>query len=389
MNQYATPAQAAEARHLLQVYGQIAIEPTGADGVYLHCGDRRVLDLYGGHAVAVLGYRHPELLAALDGQAKELFFQSNAVALDVRARAADALIDLAPDNLERVFFANSGAEANENALRLACRLTGRKRVVAIEHGFHGRTAGAGAVTWGSTDRWYGFPALPFDVDYIPRDVVGQVTEKVTGDTAAVIVELVQGVAGAYDLNPAFVGAIADACNKAGALLIVDEVQSGVGRCGAPFASDLYGVQPDLLTAAKSLGGGFPCAALLTTAAIAAELRPGDLGTTFGGGPLACALIETVLRVIRRDGLAERARELHEQLRAALPLGPVTGIQGKGLLAGLCCSRSAREVQGELLAADILTGSSTDPGVVRLLPPLILESRHIDQLLDALATLPAE
>ena len=170
MNQYATPAQAAEARHLLQVYPQLAIEPTGSDGVYLHCGDRRVLDLYGGHAVAALGYKHPELLAAMDSQAKTLFFQSNAVALDVRARAADALIDFAPDNLERVFFANSGAEANENALRLACRLTGRTRVVAIEHGFHGRTAGAAAVTWGAAGGWYGFPRLPFDVDYIPRDV---------------------------------------------------------------------------------------------------------------------------------------------------------------------------------------------------------------------------
>lgn len=388
MNQYATPAQAAEAQHLLQVYPQLAIEPTGSDGVYLHCGERRVLDLYGGHAVAALGYNHPELLAAMDSQAQTLFFQSNAVALDVRARAADALIDCAPDNLERVFFANSGAEANENALRLACRLTGRTRVVAIEHSFHGRTAGAGAVTWGATGGWYGFPRLPFDVDYIPRDLVGAVADKVTTDTAAVIVELVQGVAGAYDLDPAFVTAIADACRTAGALLIVDEVQTGVGRCGAPFASQLYGIQPDLLTAAKSLGGGFPCAALLTTADVAAEVRHGDLGTTFGGGPLACALIETVLRVVRRDGLAARAAELHEQLRAALPLGPVVGLQGKGLLAGLRCSRRARDVQAELLAADILTGSSADPNIVRLLPPLVLEQQHMEQLLNALATLPA-
>jgi acetylornithine/succinyldiaminopimelate/putrescine aminotransferase len=389
MTNHATPAQAAEARHLLQFYGQLPIEPTGSDGVYLHCGDRRVLDLYGGHAVAVLGYNHPELLATLDHQARELFFQSNAVALDVRARAADALIDFAPDNLERVFFANSGAEANENALRLACRLTGRTRVAAVEFGFHGRTAGAGAVTWGSAGSWYGFPRAPFDVDYISRDVGSAVAAKVTDDTAAVIVELVQGVAGAYDLAPEFVTELATVCAARGALLIVDEVQSGIGRCGAPFASDLYGVKPDLLSTAKSLGGGFPCAALLTTAAVAAEVRSGDLGTTFGGGPLACALIETVLRVIRRDGLVERAQELHQQLRAALPLGPFTALQGKGLLAGLRCSRSARDVQAELLAADILTGSSADPNVVRLLPPLTVESQHIDQLLNALATLPAE
>lgn len=387
MNTFATAAQEAEARHLLQVYGQVAIEPTGAAGVYLHCGDRQILDLYGGHAVAALGYGHAELLKALDEQAAEVFFQSNAVALDVRARAADALADFAPAKLERVFFANSGAEANENALRLACRLTGRTRVAAVEHGFHGRTAGAGAVTWGAADKWYGFPRAPFDVDFIPRDEPAAVADCVGPDTAAVIVELVQGVAGAHDLDPAFVGAIDAACEASGALLIVDEVQSGMGRCGGNFAADLYKVQPDLLTVAKSLGGGFPCAALLCTQAVAAEIGNGDLGTTFGGGPLACAMIETVLKVINRDGLVQRAGELHERLRAALPVGPAMSLQGKGLLAGLRCSRPAKEVQRELLAADILAGSSADPAVLRLLPPLILEDRHIDQFLDVLATLP--
>lgn len=387
MTTYATHAQAAEAKHLLQVYGQLAIAPTAAAGVYLQCADRQILDLYGGHAVAALGYGHPDLLAALQAQAKAVFFQSNAVALDVRARAADALIDFAPDRLQRVFFANSGAEANENALRLACRLTGRPRVAAIEHGFHGRTAAAGAVTWGAEAKWYGFPRPPFDVDFIPRDEPEAVAASVTQETAAVIVELVQGVAGAYDLHPRFVTAISEACAATGAMLIIDEVQSGMGRCGAPFAADLYGVQPDLLTTAKSLGGGFPCAALLTTAEIAAEVRKGDLGTTFGGGPLACAMIETVLKVIRRDGLVERAGELHEQLRSALPIGPAAGLQGKGLLAGLRCTRPATEVQKELLAANILTGSSADPEVLRLLPPLTLQAQHIDQFLDALADLP--
>jgi acetylornithine/N-succinyldiaminopimelate aminotransferase len=387
MNRYATHAQAAEARHLLQVYGQLPIELTGADGVHLHCGQRRVLDLYGGHAVAALGYGHPELLAALEAQAGTLFFQSNAVALAVRANAADALADFAPDGLERVFFVNSGAEANENALRLACKLTGRQRVAAIECGFHGRTAGAGAVTWGAAGQWYGFPRTPFDVDFIPRDAPDAIAANVTDRTAAVIVELVQGVAGAYDLDREFVTVLATACAENGALLIVDEVQSGVGRCGAPFAADLYGVRPDLLTTAKSLGGGFPCAALLTTAAVAAEVRPGDLGTTFGGGPLACALISTVLRVIEREGLMGRARELHAQLDASLPLGPVVALQGKGLLAGLRCRRPAREVQAELLQADILAGPSADPHVVRLLPPLTLEKQHVQQLEAALATLP--
>lgn len=382
-----TQAQVLESRHLLQVYAQVPIEPRGGRGVMLDCGDRKVMDLYGGHAVAVLGYGHPELLAALERQAGELFFQSNAVALAVRARAADALAEFAPAGLERVFFVNSGAEANENALRLACRLTGRGRIAAIEHGFHGRSAAAGAVTWGARDSWYAFPRTPFDVDFIPRGDIAAVDRLVGSDTAAVIVELVQGVAGAVDLSADFVAALERACRRHGALLIVDEVQSGVGRCGAGFASELYGVAPDILTAAKSLAGGFPCGAMLVTADVARTVKPGDLGTTFGGGPLGCALVETVIGVIRRDGLMANATELHGRLAAALPVGPAVAIQGRGFLAGLRCTRPARDVQRELLGHDILVGTSADPAVIRLLPPLVLEPTHIDQLIAALAALP--
>ncbi len=379
-------AKELEARHLLQVYGQLDIDIDGASGVYLQAGDQRILDLYGGHAVACLGYGHPELLNVMHEQAQRLFFQSNAVALPVRAEAAGALAEFAATGLERVFFCNTGAEANENALRIACRLTGRKRVAAIEHGFHGRSAAAGAVTYGASERWYGFPRAPFEVDFIERNNP-DAAEVIGHDTAAVIIELVQGVAGAVDLDTPFVKAVADACSRHGALLIVDEVQSGIGRCGEPFAADLYGIQPDLLTTAKSLAGGFPCGALLLTEAIASELSPGDLGTTFGGGPLACALVAAVLKIVRRDNLMANAKERFAQLAAALPLGPVTGIQGKGLLIGLRCEPPARDVQKALLAAGMLTGSSADPHVLRLLPPLVLEARHIDEFLEALNKVP--
>ncbi len=384
----AITAREQEARHLLQVYGQLPIDVDAADGVHLHCGERRILDLYGGHAVAALGYRHPDLLDALQTQASMLFFQSNAVALGVRARAADALAQFAPAGLDRVFFVNSGAEANENALRLACRLTGRRRIAAIEHGFHGRTAAAGATTWGSADRWYGFPEKPFDVDFIARDDTQSAADTISSETAAVIVELVQGVAGAFDLDPAFVRSITQACARHDVLLIVDEVQTGIGRCGESFASKLYGVAPDILTTAKSLGAGFPCGAVLMTGAVAKSVGRGDLGTTFGGGPLACALIETVIGVIQRDNLISNVRSLHERLAAGLPAGPVEGLQGKGFLIGLKCRRPAAEIQKALLEKDILVGSSADPNVIRLLPPLILQDEHIDQFLAALAELPA-
>ena len=379
-----TPTQQAEARHLLQVYGQLPLEVTSAKGVYLHAGKRKIIDFYGGHAVAALGYAHPDLLAALEKQAKAMYFQSNAVALEVRAQAGDALAAFAPAGLDRVFFVNSGAEANENALRVACRITGRSRILAIEHGFHGRTAAAAAVTWGAANSWYGFPRTPFDVEFIPRDDVATAEEMINGDTAAVILELVQGLAGAYDLDSGFVLTVAEACKRAGALLIIDEVQSGIGRTGAPFATNLYGITPDMLTAAKALGGGFPCSALLMSEALAATLKSGDLGTTFGGGPMACALVTTVLNVIKRDRLMDNVRVLSAEIRQRALVGPVENIQGRGFLLGLRCRQPAKDVQAALLERDVLVGTSSDPKVIRLLPPLTLEKQHVDILINALS-----
>jgi acetylornithine/succinyldiaminopimelate/putrescine aminotransferase len=329
------------------------------------------------------------MLKALNEQAQTLFFQSNAVAMEVRAEAANALAGFAPDGLDHVFFTNSGAEANENALRLACKLTGRPRVAAISHGFHGRTAAAGAVTWGARDKWYGFPNTPFEVDFIDRNNAADIADKVSNETAAVIVELVQGLAGAFDLDHEFVQAIATACANTGALLIIDEVQTGMGRCGQPFATNLYQIKPDILTVAKSIAGGFPCGAVIVTEAISAATGPGDLGSTFGGGPLACALVKTVIDVIKRDQLMHNVRELSGYLEQHCPVGPVQGIQGKGFLLGLKCRRPAAEIRDELLDRDILVGTSTDPHVIRLLPPLITEEQHMTKLIDKLAELPTE
>jgi acetylornithine/succinyldiaminopimelate/putrescine aminotransferase len=286
-----------------------------------------------------------------------------------------------------VFLVNSGAEANENALRLALAATGRSRVVALEGGFHGRTAAAAAVTWGS-ERWYGFPRKPFDVSFVaPGDVAG-LQALVGSDTAAVILEPVQGVAGALDLPADFVSAARAATQRADAVLIFDEVQCGMGRSGRPFAADRYGVVPDLLTTAKGLGGGFPTGALILGDALADSLQPGDLGTTFGGGPLACAAIETVIAVIREEDLLERVRALETRIRSECLLGPVTSIRGLGFLLGLVCDRPAKAVQAALLERDILAGTSADPRVLRLLPALTLESAHVDRLAEALSELAA-
>src|SRR5512143_1555323 len=383
----ATHEIAAVGAHLNEVYSMLPFTPVRGVGVYLeNAAGRRVLDLYGGHAVAALGYGHRDLSETLARQSRDLVFQTNALPLKVRDEAAEKLAAFGPPGLGRVFFVNSGAEANENALRLAFKVTGRTKIVAMEGSFHGRTAAAAAVTWGAAKSWYGFPRTPFDVQFVPRNDAQALAAAVDSSTAAVIIEPVQGLAGAFDFAPEFLHAIRAACDKAGALYIIDEVQTGMGRLGAPFGAQLYDVRPDLLTVAKGLGGGFPCGAVLMPQSIAAELKPGALGTTFGGGPVACAAMKTVIEVIERDKLLANVREVSATIRATCKVGPVESIQGQGFLLGLRTRPKAAAVRDALLARDILAGTSADPHVLRLLPPLILSAEHVQRLAAVLKEL---
>jgi acetylornithine/succinyldiaminopimelate/putrescine aminotransferase len=375
--------------HLNEVYTMLPFTPVKGSGAWLEDAQgRRVLDFYGGHAVAALGYGHPRLSDAIARAARELVFQTNALPLRIRDEAADALAAFAPPGVGRVFFVNSGAEANENALRVALRVTGRTKVVALEQSFHGRTTAAAVVTWGAAGSWYGFPRSPFDVQFVPREDTVALNAAVDSSTAAVIIEPVQGLAGAFDFSTEFLHAARDACDRSGALLILDEVQTGIGRLGEPFGAQLHRVRPDLLTTAKGLGGGFPCGALLLPHEIARDLKPGSLGTTFGGGPVACAAIKTVLEVIRDEKLLANVRDVSAAVRSTCVVGPVLGVQGRGFLLGLRTKPKATAVRDALLARDILTGTSADPHVLRLLPPLILTAEHVQRLRDALEDLNA-
>jgi acetylornithine/N-succinyldiaminopimelate aminotransferase len=375
--------------YLAPVFAQYPIEVVDAHGVWLKTRDgRRILDLYGGHAVAALGYGHPGWTAALAAQAAACNFQSNAVPMAVRTRAAARLVQFSQLPFASVFFVNSGAEANENALKLAFRITRREKIAAVEGSFHGRTAAAGAITWGARQKWFGFPRMPFDVSFIPRRAVAAIDEHVREDTAAVIVEPVQGVGGAFDMGAEFLAALRRRCDETGALLIFDEVQCGIGRTGHPFAANLYGVTPDMITAAKALGNGFPCAALLMSAQVAAALTLDSLGTTFGGGPMASAVIEAVIDAIESEELLQSVRRVAAYIRSTCTVGPVVAQQGAGFLIGLVLDRPAKDVQAALLARGILTGTSSDPQVVRLLPPYILQEEHVDLLRDALVAIAA-
>ena len=369
---------------LAPVFAQYPLEVLRGEGVWLIAPDgRRVLDLYGGHAVAALGYGHPAWTKTVNDQTRALNFQSNAVPLDVRVRAANKLIAFSKLPVESVFFINSGAEANENALKMAFTLNpGRTEVVAFEQSFHGRTAAAGALTWGAAKKWYGFPRTPFDVKFLPRrdaSALSQITDK----TAAVVIEPVQGVGGAFDMGAEYLKALRARCDETGAILIFDEVQCGFGRAGEPFCANLYSVLPDMITSAKALGNGFPCAALLMMKKAADAVKMDALGTTFGGGPMACAAIEATVDAIESEGLLANVRRVSEYIRKTCIVGPVTGHQGAGFLTGLICKIPAKDVQKALLDQNILTGTSGDPAVLRLLPPFTLKEAEVDLLAAAL------
>jgi len=370
---------------LLPVYAQMPVRPVSGHGSWLvdESGEEW-LDAYGGHAVASTGHSHPDVVRAIAEQAATLLFYSSVVAHPNREALARELARLAPDPLARVFFCNSGAEANENALHLARKVTGRQRVVSLAGGWHGRTVATLAVTDGAKYEAGALRAgMPLSAR-VPFDDVEALERTVDDTVAAVILEPVQGMTGARDCSPEFLAAARRVCSERGALLLFDEVQCGVGRCGAFTAAESYGVVPDVLTLAKGLGSGLPIAATITTAAVADTLVIGDLGSTFGGGPVPCAAALATISVIEREGLIANAIAIGVRLRAgAFALG-ASAVQGRGLLLGLRLPRPAAAVQQGLFRRRILTGTSSDPSVLRLLPPLSFSAAEADLLLDGLA-----
>jgi acetylornithine/N-succinyldiaminopimelate aminotransferase len=370
---------------LLPVYAHMPVRPVSGRGSWLTDAEgQRWLDAYGGHAVASTGHCHPRVTAAIARQAETLLFYSAAVPLPDRERLAEELAGRSPMPQTRVFFCNSGAEANENALHLARRVTGRSGVVALEGGWHGRTVATLACTDGEKyQRWARAAGMPL-ATHVPFDDAAALQRAVTDETAALIVEPVQGLGGARDCDPAFLRAARDICDRAGAALIFDEIQCGVGRCGAFTTAEAYGVTPDAITLAKGLASGIPIGAVLAGARLGADVHTGDLGSTFGGGPVACAAALATLAVIDDEALIANAVAVGERLReGALRLG-VPRVTGRGLLLGLWLGRPAAPVRQLMFARRILTGAASDAQVLRLMPPLNFSPAEADLVLDALA-----
>ena len=346
---------------------------------------REYLDFYGGHCVALLGHCPPRVVEAIRRQAGEMLFYSNAVYSPVRAEAAQALVDLAPEGLGRVFWCNSGTEANETALKLARSVTGRSRVVAFSEGFHGRTLGALATTYGDKYHAPYRAALP-ETTWVPFGWEGAVEEALAGeDVAALILEPMQSMAGITEARPAFYRAIREICDRTGTVLLFDEVQTGVGRTGTFLYGEHVGVTPDLVSLAKSLGAGVPVGAVLVNDAIAATVQPGDQGTTFGGGMLAMAAVQATLQQLVDDGLMARAVDLFARLDAGLAeVDGVTEVRGRGCLVGVSLDREARPVAGALREAGVIVGTSGRADTLRLMPPLTTPDADVDAFLDRFA-----
>ncbi|MDQ2870734.1 MAG: aminotransferase class III-fold pyridoxal phosphate-dependent enzyme [Acidobacteriota bacterium] len=341
------------------------------------------LDLYGGHAVASTGHAHPEVVRAIAEQAKTLLFYSNVVALGVRTRAADAIARHAPAPLTKVFFVNSGTEANENAMRLARRATGRTDVLSFHGGFHGRTADAISAAGLEKYRALGEPNVPGH-RLAPFGDLGAAGAMLDGRVAAVLLEPIQSLAGVLTAGPEYFRGLRRLCDERGAKLIYDEVQTGFGRTGTFFFAGRHGIVPDLVTLAKGIASGVPMGAVLVSDEIAAGVKPEEYGTTFGGGPLACAAAEATVRVIETEGLLENVRRGSERLRAGLEKLPgVREVRGEGFLLGIVLDRPGKPVREALMARGILVGGSDLPDVLRLLPPLVLREEEIDRFLSAM------
>lgn len=370
---------------LLPVYATFPLRAVAGHGSWLVDEEgNEWLDAYGGHAVASSGHSHPDVVAAIAEQAARLIFYSTAVPHAGRERLAETLARLAPDPLGKVFFCNSGAEANENQLGLARRKTGRSTVVTMLGGWHGRTVATLACTDGAKyeagARRAGMPLSR----KVPFNDIDALAAAVDDTVAAVLIEPVQGFSGARSATVEFLQAARAICDRTGAKLLFDEVQCGVGRLGTFTAAESFGVIPDAIAMAKGLAAGLPIGAVLCLPSLVDDIKVGDLGSTFGGGPVPCAAALANIGVIEREGLLENVRQVSAQIAAAAASLPhVVRVHGRGFLLGLELDGPAADVQRALWGHRILTGTSTDPKTLRLLPPLSFASDEADLLLRGL------
>lgn len=371
--------------NLFDVYSLFDIEPVRGEGSYVFTEDgTRYLDLYGGHAVISIGHAHPTYVKAISDQVSRLGFYSNSVHNSLQEQFAQKLGKASGYDDYSLFLCNSGAEANENAIKLASFTTGRKKILAFSHSFHGRTSGAVAATdnpkivspFNATD----------NVEFCELGDIETAREKLSSkEFAAAIIEGIQGVAGIRVPDDEFLHQLRTLTKETGTLLILDEIQSGYGRSGKFFAHQYAGICPDIITCAKGIANGFPMGAVLISPAI--EARKGMLGTTFGGNHLACAAAIAVLEVMEQENLIENAAETGEYLLNELKRIPaLKDVRGRGLMIGFDIEGSASDLRKKLLFDKKIFTGGAGASTVRLLPALGLSKDQADTFLNAIKEL---
>jgi acetylornithine/N-succinyldiaminopimelate aminotransferase len=372
---------------LFDVYPLQPVTITRAAGSFVWGDDgTRYLDMYGGHAVISIGHTHPHWVKRIEEQLEKIAFYSNSVHLPIQEELASLLVSISGKKDYQLFLCNSGAEANENAMKLASFHTGRKKIIAFRHSFHGRTSLAVA----ATDN----PAIVAPVNvtdaiiFLPfndEQALAECFKNYRDEIAAVITEGIQGVGGIRVAGDSFLRSIREHCDQSGALMIADSVQCGYGRTGQFFAHDHAGIAADIYTMAKGMGNGFPVAGIL----IAPHIRPkhGMLGTTFGGNPLACAAALAVLEVMRDENLLLNAATIGDYLMEQLRGIPaLQQVRGRGLMIGFDVPAELKTLKNDLLAKTHVFTGEAKPSVIRLLPPLSLSLREADMFMQSIQSL---
>ena len=368
---------------LFNVYPLYDVTPVSAKGIYVYDEDNReYLDLYGGHAVISIGHGHPKYVKAITKQVAKLGFYSNAIQNPLQKQLANKIEKLSGCKDYQLFLCNSGAEANENALKLASFKTGKSRVIAFKNGFHGRTSAAVAATDNAAI------IAPINAQQKVttlelNDIQGVEKELKKGDVCAVLIEFIQGVGGLDQATAEFFEKVDALCKANNTLFIADEVQSGYGRSGKFFAFQHYNVTPDIISIAKGMGNGFPIGGILIHPSI--EAKFGMLGTTFGGNHLACVASLSVLNVIEEDKLMDNVKEMSEYfIKIAKTIPHIKKIKGRGLMLGLEFDFEVGDLRKKLIYEyQIFTGGAANKKLLRILPPLTIKKEHINQFFEAL------
>lgn len=379
-----------ERRFVAQTYKRQPIVLTRGKGMFVWDLDgKKYLDFVGGIAVCALGHSHPAILKAISRQARKLMHVSNLYYIQPQAELAELLSKIAPAGIKKFFFCNSGAEAVEGAFKLAIKHSKRRRIIAMHGSFHGRTAATVGATWKASYREPFDPLIPKIFDFVPFNDLSAVERAISDQTAAVIVEPIQGEGGINVPSDDYLPSLRKICDERGVLLICDEIQTGMGRTGKWFACEHWGISPDIITMAKALGGGFPIGSFGAKEEVMSSFTTGDHASTFGGNPLACATSKAVLETMNRLRLPERAAKIGKYFKDQLTElsekhACIVDVRGLGLMLGVELNEKkiAEQAVNKMREKGFLINCTAEK-VLRFVPPLIVKKEHIDRMTKAL------